>query len=90
MQNNKLTGEIDLTHLPDGMHTLQLENNQLSGSLVFKRCPPGIYINVRENYFDDVAMVDSESRAHIMLCGSGATSVVDDNGKELDSKLFFK
>ena len=42
LQCNQFTGEIDLTLLPGGMGYLYLENNQLSGSLVLKRLPPGI------------------------------------------------
>ena len=88
LQNNQLTGEINLTHLPDGMQKLFLQNNQLSGSLVLKRLTAVLHINVQENNFNAVAVVESETRAYIMLRGSGVTSVVDENGKELDSKRF--
>ena len=91
LRNNRFTGEIDLTHLPEEMSYLYLNRNELCGSLVIKCLPPGIRcINAQSNKFSDVALVDSEVHADIHLCGSGATSVVDGNGKALDSKPFLE
>ena len=90
LHNNQLTGEVNLTQLPDGMKVLNLQNNQLSGSLVLKRLPPSLrLINVRGNSFNAAAVIDSEARTDVYLQGSGVTSVVDENGKEVDSKRFF-
>ena len=91
LQNNQFTGEIDLTQLPDGLRALHLENNQFSGSLILKRLPPGIRtIIARGNQFNAVAVAESEAHATIKLDGSGVTSVVDENGRELDMKRFLK
>ena len=91
LESNHFTGEIDFTHLPGGMKYLSLENNQFTGSLVMKRLPHDIRaINVRKNFFNAIAVVDSQTRAQIQLDGSGVTSVVDENGKELDNKRFFE
>ena len=91
LQNNQLYREKDFTHLLDGMHGLRLENNQLSRSLVVKRLPQGMNIfNVRGNQFNAIAVVDSKTNATINLKGSGVTSVVAENGKELDMKRFLE
>ena len=91
LQNNNLTGEIDLTRLPDEMTQLLLRKNQLTGSLVIKRLPQGIHmIDVRGNHFNAIAVVDSEIHVIIELKGSGVTSVVDENGEELDMEQFLK
>ena len=91
LNDNKLTGEIDLTHLPDGMKELYLQSNRFSGSFVIKRFPPGINLSVMVNRFNAVAVVDSQAMdAFIVLQGSGVTSVVDENGEELDMKQFIK
>ena len=91
LNNNQFKGEINLTQLPNDLLELHLQNNQLSGSLILKRLPPHIdAINVRGNKFYAVAVVDSETDAIIQLRGSGVTSVVDKNGKKLDTKRFFE
>ena len=91
LESNHFTGEIDFTHLPGGMKYLSLENNQFTGSLVMKRLPHNIRaIDVRKNFFHAVAVVDSQTRAQIQLDGSGVTSIVDENGNELDNKRFFE
>ena len=91
LDNNQFTGEIDLTQLPDGMKELFLNNNQLSGSLVLSKLPPAMRcMNVRGNNFHAVAVVASEARGHIMLRGSGVTSVMDEKGRKLESKRFFE
>ena len=91
LENNQLMGQIDLTHLPEAMTYLYLQNNQLSGSLVIKKLPLWVnVIDVRGNHFNAIAVFDSKTRAHIDLKGSGVTSVVDENGREQDVKLFVK
>ena len=90
LNNNRFTGEIDLAHLPVGMQFLFLENNQLSGPFVIKRLTHGISINARGNNFNTVAVVNAKTPSHIFLGGSGVTSVVDENGKERDSKRFLE
>ena len=88
LNNNQLTGKVDLNKLPKYMRKLHLENNQLSGSFVIKSLPPVLHINVQENKFNAVAVVDSKTRARIMLRGSGVSSVVDENGGEIYMKRF--
>ena len=89
LENNQLTGEIDFTRLPGEMRELHLENNQLSGPLVLKGLPREMCcLNARRNNFDSVAVVDSKTRARIMLRGSGVSSVVDENGGEIYMKRF--
>ena len=89
LQNNQFTGEIDLTHLSEGMNYLYLNKNQLSGSFVVKNSSPGLRsINAEDNKFNAVAVIDSKSHAYIHLRGSGVTSVVDGNGRDLDSVWF--
>ena len=91
LNKNKLTGEIDLTQLPKGLLRLSLENNQFSGSLVIRKLPGRIHtIYVRRNNFNAIAVVESETDVTIELEGSGVTSVVDENGRELDMKRFLK
>ena len=91
LQNNQLTGEIDLTQLPDRMNVLHLHDNQLSGSLVIKCIPfRETTINAGGNHFNPIAVVHSETQAAILLRGSGVTSVVDENGTEVDRKRFLK
>ena len=90
-QSNRFTGGVDLTHLPEGMKRLTINDNQLSASLILKRLPPGIrFINARRNNSNAVAVVDSETHAAMNLRGSGVTSVVDGNGKAIDSKPFLR
>ena len=87
--DNQLSGEIDLTQLPDGMNSLLLYNNELSGSLVIKGLPANINtIDAGGNYFNAIAVVDSQSHAAIDLEESGVMSVVDENGRELDMQQF--
>ena len=88
LTDNQLTGEIDLTHLPDRMHVLHLENNLLSGSFFIKSQTSRVCINAQQNNFNAVAVVHAETLSRIFLRGSGVTSVVDENGKELDMKQF--
>ena len=88
LNNNQFTGEIDLANIPHGMGYLFLENNQLSGSFVAKRLKSWISVNARRNQFNAVAVVKSETQAGIKLRGSGVTSVVNENGRELDVNLF--
>ena len=91
LEKNQLTGEIDITHLPNGMRGIYLQTNKLSGSLVIKRLSPQITtIDVRGNRFNAIAVIESQTRAQIQLGGSGVKSVVDENGKKLDSKRFFR
>ena len=91
LDNNNLTGEIDLTRIPEEMRELHIKNNQLSGSFVAKRVPRGMStIDARGNNFNAIAVVDSKMHADIYLQESGVTSVVDENGKELDSKRFLE
>ena len=88
---NQLTGEIDLTLLPDEMKYLFLQINQLTGSLVIQRVPPRMkIIDLRRNRLNDIGVVDSQVHANIKLEESGVTSVVDENGKEVDMKRFLK
>ena len=88
LTSNQLSGKVDLTHLPYGMVYLHLENNQFAGSLVINSLSNGIYINAQGNHFNAVAVVDSEAFAMVNLRGSGVTSVVDENGREIDIKQF--
>ena len=88
LQNNQFSGEVDLTCLPDNMTLLSLQNNKLTGSFVIMTLTNGMVINAQGNKFNAVAVVDSKVRARIKLFGSGVTSVVDENGKELDTKRF--
>ena len=91
LNNNRFTGEIDLTHLPGGMRLLSLRSNQLSGPLVIMRVPARmISMDWRSNYFQAIAVVHSETRAVIKLKGSGVMSIVDENGKEADTKRFLR
>ena len=89
LQNNQFSGEVDFTYFPDKMTQLSLENNQLSGSFVIKTLTNGMCINAQGNQFNAIAVVDSKVRAVIKLCGSGVVSVVDANGRGVDSKRFF-
>ena len=87
---SKLTGQINLAHLPDGLRYILLRNNQLTGSLSITNVPPNMcFIDMQFNNFNSVAVVHSKTHANIKLQESGVTSVVDENGKELDSKRFF-
>ena len=89
--NNEFTGEIDATHLPDEMEYLIFNNNKLSGSLIMRLLPRKMKsIDARVNYFNSVAVVDSKALATIKLRGSGVMSVVNENGKELDTKRFLE
>ena len=89
LDRNQLTGEIDLTCLPEGMQYLHISRNQLSGSLVMSQLPQEIItIDARDNNFNAVAVVESETLATIKLRGSGVTSVVNENGRELDMSQF--
>ena len=89
LENNQFTGEIDLNHLPYIMDELRLKNNHFTGPLAIKRLPNGVkVIDVQGNHFNDIAVVDSKARTIIKLRGSGATSVVDENGKERDMRRF--
>ena len=86
---SRLTGPVDLTHLPEGMESLCLKNNRLSGSLVIKNVPQWLdIIDLRGNQFNAIAVVDAKTNATIQLKDSGVTSVVDENGKELDMQRF--
>ena len=89
LENNQLTGEVNLTQLPSRMHSLDLSGNQLTGSLIIRNIPLGAEeIDVRGNHFNAVAVVDSETHDPVDFEGSGVTSVVDENGKELDIQQF--
>ena len=89
LQNNQLTGEIDLTRLPDGMYYLNLDGNHLTGPLVIKVIPPTMrVINARRNQFNAVAVVESETNDTIKLEISGVTSVVNENGNEVHMQRF--
>ena len=91
LNQNQITGEIDLTHLPGGMRRLHLSINQFTGSIIIKNLSPKMdFIDVRNNHFSDVALVDSKTNATTKLEGSGVTSVVDENGRELDMKRFLE
>ena len=91
LSNNHLSGEIDVTHLPSGMERLFLNHNQLAGPLFITRVPQWMkMIDLRGNNFDAIAAIDSKTDASIKLEGSGVTSVVDGNGRELDSQRFFE
>ena len=80
-------GEINLTQLPSRMGALYLAKNELSGPFVAKGVPRGLFtIDTRGNNFNAVAVVESKTHADIYLEESGVTSVVDENGKSLDSK----
>ena len=85
--NNQLSGEIDLTQLPLGMRGLYLYHNQLSGSLVIKKLHQ-VIVDVRGNHFNAIAVVNSDILVRIILRGSGVTSVVDENGRELNIQHF--
>ena len=90
LNNNQFTGEIDLTQLPHGINGLYLQDNLLSGSFIVKTLPPGMRVlNAQGNQFNAIAVIDSRAVSHILLSGSGVTSVVDENGNEVDSKRFF-
>ena len=89
LNNNKLTGEIDLTRLPERIEYLFLQNNELTGPLVIETLQPRIFmLDVQGNHFNSIGVVDSKTHDFIKLKGSGVTSVVDGNGKELDMKCF--
>ena len=89
LSRNEFTGEIDLTQLPEGIKYLYLSHNQLSGSLFIRNLPQSmIILVVIGNHFDDIAVVDSKTRAAINLKESGVTSVVDENGRARDIKRF--
>ena len=89
LEYHQFTGSVDLTKLPWKMQVLLLRDNQLTGSLVIQKIPPSmVFMDMRNNHFSAVAVVDSETDATIQLQGSGVTSVVDENGKEIDSKPF--
>ena len=90
LHTNQFTGEIDLAHLMDGMQCLSLRDNKLSGSFVAKRQTSSIVILAQGNQFNAVAVVKSETLATIKLHGSGVTSVVDENGRELDFNRFLE
>ena len=90
LNKNHFTGNVVLTHLPKGMQKLLLQNNLLSGSVIIKRLPQGMeMIDLRDNNFNAIAVVGPETEANINLKGSGVTSVVDENGAELDMKPFW-
>ena len=88
LSNNQLTEGLDFAQLPQGMEELYLENNQLSGSFVVNKISRPISINAQRNNFNPVAVVYSKTRARIFLRGSGVTSVVDEDGREQDTKWF--
>ena len=88
--NNSFTGQINLAHIPNGLRDILLRNNQLTGSLSITNVPPNMcFIDMQYNNFNSVAVVHSRTHANIKLQESGVASVVDENGKELDSKRFF-
>ena len=71
------------------MTELLLRNNKLSGSLVINRLPQWMdEIDVRINRFSAVTVIESETDATIKLEGSGVTSILDENGRELDIRMF--
>ena len=89
LNSNQLTGELDLTQLPDGMSRLHLNSNKLTWSFVIKNLPQWMdIIDLRGKQFNAIAVVDSITRTTIKLEMSGVTSVVAENGKERDMKLF--
>ena len=91
LNNNQLTGEIDLTHLPKGKEDLPVENNQPPSLLVRKNLPQKVkIIDVRDNHFNAIAVIDSKTDATIKLEGSGVTSVVDEGGEEVDMQRFLR
>ena len=42
LSNIQLTGEIDLTHLPDRVVRLEISNNQFTGGIDLTRLPDGM------------------------------------------------
>ena len=90
LQYNQFTGAIDLGNLPDEMTYLFLQNNKFSGSFVAKGLASSMAINAQGNQFNAVAVIGSKTDAAIKLRGSGVTSVVDENGKEMDMNRFFE
>ena len=82
LSGNSFSGSIDLTHLPEGMMELSLDRNQFSGSFIAKNLPPSRFcvISARKNQFNDIAVVESQTLAEILLSDSGISSVVEENG----------
>ena len=72
------------------MQYLLLSKNRLTGSFVIQNLPPRMkVIYAQENHFSAIAVVGTaDTHTVFKLKGSGVTSVVDENGKELDTKRF--
>ena len=86
-ENNQFTGELDVINLPSAIEELHLENNHFSGSLVVKGVPRGLKrIDAWGNHLHALAVVYSEALSRFMLRKSGVTSLLDENGVELDMK----
>ena len=50
--HNKITGEIDLTQLPEGMKSLSLSKNQLTGAIDLTQLPDVMeYLSLENNTF---------------------------------------
>ena len=91
LEYNQLRGEVDLAHLPNAMEFLSLVRNQFSGPLVIKKLPQRMNtIDVRGNFFNAIAVVETGVHVSIKLKRSGVTSVVEENGRELNMNLFLK
>ena len=90
LNDNQLIGEIDLSQLPVAMICLNLSSNHLSGSIIINELLEYLDLDLRENLFNSVAVVDTISDAAIKLEESGVMAVVDESGIEVDMTRFLK
>ena len=89
-----VSGSVKLCYIPPKMKVLRISsfgNSKLTGSIDLIYLPHGMQvIDVQGNHLNAIAVVDSRTDATIKLKGSGVTSVVGENGRELDMNRFLK
>ena len=89
---NKISGSVSLERLPQNMFSIDLSENQLSGDIAFGKMPQKLEsINLRSNKFNKEITLDNlpPSVREIKLFDSGAESVVDGDGKPVESPAIY-
>ena len=90
LNNNRLSGSLCFAELPAKIRCINVQHNFFTGSFVATNLQPSLReICARENQFEAIAVVDSQTKAFIDLIESGVRAVVDENGNEKVGRVRF-